>query len=350
MSVLRMAVIGVGALGRHHARIVSQIPNVELIAVADSNEVQGRQVAESAKTRWVGDYRTLIDEVDAVTIAVPTGFHHRVATDFLENGIHSLVEKPLAADLTEAVRLVQIAERTGAILQVGHVERFNPAFQAVARLCDQPRYIRAERLSPFSFRSTDIGVVHDMLIHDLDLVLSLARSSVNRVEAFGATVIGPHEDVVQVRLTFESGCVADFSASRVHPTTRRTTSIWTATRCLNVDYGTREVTCYSPSPRLTFGKSPVEQARQPGADIEQLKKEVFGSLIEVHKENPAAQDALTAEIYEFVECIGVGNSPTVTGAVAVEALTIAERILGVLAVQQPNREVSAVNSNRRRAA
>ena len=123
MSALRMAVIGVGALGRHHARIVSQIPGVELIAVADPGEAQGRQVAESVGTKWVADHRTLIDDVDAVTIAVPTGFHHRVATDFLENGIHSLVEKPLAADLTEAVQLVQIAERTGEIGRASCRER-----------------------------------------------------------------------------------------------------------------------------------------------------------------------------------------------------------------------------------
>lgn len=350
MSVLRMAVIGVGALGRHHARIVSQIPGVELVAVADSSEAQGRQVAESTGTKWVADYRTLIHDVDAVTIAVPTGLHSPVATDFLENGIHSLVEKPLAADLTEAVRLVQIAERTGAILQVGHVERFNPAYQAAAKLCVRPRYIRAERLSPFSFRSTDIGVVHDMMIHDIDLVLSLVHSPVRRVEAFGVTLMGQHEDTVQARITFEDGCVADLSASRVHPTTRRAATIWTTTRCLNVDFGSRQVTSYSPSPGLLFGTSPVDRARQPGADIEQLKQDVFGSLIEVQNETPAPQDALTGEITEFVDCVRSGSSPTVTGTVAIAALTVAERILGTLVVQPQIRESAAHSSAPQKAA
>ncbi len=350
MSVLRMAVIGVGALGRHHARIVSQIPGVELIAVADPNQAQGEKVAEASGTKWVADHRTLIDEVDAVTIAVPTGFHLRVATDFLENGIHSLVEKPLAADLTEALQLVHLAERTGAILQVGHVERFNPAFQAAAKLCDQPKYIKAERLSPFSFRSTDIGVVHDMLIHDLDLVMSLVRSPVVRVEAFGMTLMGEHEDAVQARLTFENGCIADLSASRIHPTSRRVATIWTATRCIDVDFGSREVTSYVPSARLLFGMSPVERARQPGADIEQLKQDVFGSLIEVQKEVPAPQDALTAEIAEFVECVQTGATPTVTGAVAVEALKVAERILGALLARQLTQESAAGRFAARRAA
>ena len=350
MSGLKMAVIGVGALGRHHARIVSQIPGVELIAVADPNETQGRQVAEAAGTKWVADHRTLIDEVDAVTIAVPTGFHLRVATDFLENGIHSLVEKPLTADLTEAVQLVRLAQQTGAILQVGHVERFNPAFQAAAKLCDQPRYIRAERLSPFSFRSTDIGVVHDMMIHDLDLVMSLVNSPVAHVEAFGVTLMGEHEDAVQARLTFENGCVADLSASRIHPSTLRAATIWTATRCVNVDFGSREVTSYSPSTRLQFGKSPVDRARLPGANIEQLKQEVFGSFIEVQKEVPAAQDALTAEITEFVDCVRSGSQPTVTGIVAIEALKVAERILGLLAVQNLIEERTPAISAVRRAA
>lgn len=345
-----MAVIGVGALGRHHARIVSQIPGVELIAVADPNGIQGQQVAEAVGTKWVADHRTLIDEVDAVTIAVPTGFHLRVATDFLENGIHSLVEKPLAADLTEARQLVGLAQQTGAILQVGHVERFNPAFQTAAKLCDQPRYIRAERLSPFSFRSTDIGVVHDMMIHDLDLVLSLVNSPVVRVEAFGVTLMGEHEDAAQARLTFKNGCIADLSASRVHPTTRRAATIWTETRCLNVDFGSREVTSYSPSARLRFGKSPVERARQPGADIESLKQEVFGSLIEIQKEVPAVQDALTAEITEFVDCVRSGSQPTVTGTVAVEALKVAERILGLLTVQNLSQERRQSNSETLRAA
>ena len=330
MQPLKVAVIGVGALGRHHARILSSLAGVELIAVVDSNAKQGRQIAESVGTKWVADHRSLIDEVDAVTIAVPTCFHHRVANDFLENGIPTLVEKPLAADLSEAVSLVKSAERTGAILQVGHVERFNPAFHTVKRLCDQPKYIRAERLSPFSFRSTDIGVVHDMMIHDIDLVLALVNSPLARVEAFGVTLMGEHEDSVQARLTFENGCVADLSASRIHPTARRAATIWTKSRCINVDYSSREVTSYSPSARLLYGMSPVERAQQPGADLERLRQDVFGSLIEVHQETASTQDALTAELQEFVDCVRDRTTPTVTGAVALQALTVAERILGIV--------------------
>lgn len=334
MASLRMAVIGVGALGQHHARIVSQLPDVTLVAVADPRPEQGQKVATSAGTRWVANHRELIDEVDAVTIAVPTCLHVNVATDFLENGIHSLVEKPLAADLADAHRLVRMAERSGATLQVGHIERFNPAFQAASEICDSPKYIRAERLSPFSFRSTDIGVVHDMMIHDLDLVLALVRSPVIRVEALGLGLMSFHEDSVQARLTFANGCVADLAASRLHPSSRRTMTVWTESKCLAIDYGSRELTTYSPTPRLLFGQSPVAQAQLPGTDIEQLKREVFGTLIDVQTQTIPPQDALTAEISEFVHSVRSGETPTVSGHVALESLSIAERILEVLAAER----------------
>ncbi len=337
MTRLRVAVIGVGALGRHHARILSQLPDVELVGVADPNSESGRTVAESAGTKWFSDHRSLLDAVEAVTIAVPTCFHLRVAADFLQCGIPTLVEKPLAADLCEAVQLVKLAEQSGATLQVGHVERFNPAFQTAARLCDQPKYIRCERLSPFSFRSTDIGVVHDLMIHDLDLVLSLVGSPVARVEAFGFALMGDHEDAVQARLTFENGCVADLSASRLHPTARRDATIWTTGSCLSIDFASREVTAYAPSPRLLFGMSPVETARQPGADLARLRQDVFGSMIEVRKAPVPTQDPLTMELQEFLACVRSGSTPTVTGAIALEALQVADRVLQSVAAQRTSR-------------
>lgn len=336
MTSLKVAVVGVGALGRHHARILAGIPNVDLIAVAEPNAQQGQAIAESVGTKWVADHRVLIDQVDAVTIAVPTCFHLAVATDFLENGIPTLVEKPLAADLGEAIQLVKLAEQTGAILQVGHVERFNPAFQVAAPLCDQPKYIRAERLSPFTFRSTDIGVVHDLMIHDLDLVLSLVEAAVTRVEAFGFSLMGEHEDAVQARLTFDNGCIADLSASRIHPTACRATSVWTASRCVHVDYSSRTVKSYSISERLRHGPMPTELARQPKADLDQLRQEVFGSFIEIEQPVVPSVDALTQELLEFVDCARENASPRVTGAVALEALTVAERIVGVIQATAAN--------------
>ncbi|MBW3540497.1 MAG: Gfo/Idh/MocA family oxidoreductase [Planctomycetes bacterium] len=222
MSSIRVGVVGVGALGRHHARILAGLEGVELVAVADSREDVGRRVAADCGTRWVSDYRELIGEIDACSIAVPTRAHFAVAAEFLRRGVPAMVEKPLAADLEEAQWLVRLAEGTGSVLQVGHVERFNPAFETAAALCGTPKYIRAERVSPYAFRSTDIGAVHDLMIHDLDLILSLVESPLERVEAFGISVLGGHEDCAQARLVFADGCIADVTANRVCPSAKRT--------------------------------------------------------------------------------------------------------------------------------
>ena len=181
MSDLKVAVVGVGALGRHHARILSEMAGVDLLAVAEKNPKTGLAVAEKCRTRWVLDYRELFDEADAVVVAVPTTHHLAVASEFLERSIPVLVEKPLAATLEQASQLVELADENNTLLQVGHIERFNPATRAAWRICGPPRYIRSERLSTYAFRSTDIGVVHDLMIHDLDLILDLVNCRVTRV-------------------------------------------------------------------------------------------------------------------------------------------------------------------------
>lgn len=195
MPRLRLAVVGVGALGRHHARILSENPCVNLVAVADSRAEQGQDIATKCHTRWVADYRELLSRnvIDAVSVVVPTVAHREVAGAFLDAGIPVLVEKPLAANASHAQELVELASRHSVLLQVGHIERFNPAFQTARSLIVEPKYIRAERTSGYTFRSTDIGVVHDLMIHDIDLVLSLVHSPLHSVEAFGVTVIGGFE-------------------------------------------------------------------------------------------------------------------------------------------------------------
>ncbi|MCA9072508.1 MAG: Gfo/Idh/MocA family oxidoreductase, partial [Planctomycetaceae bacterium] len=277
MSRINMAVVGVGALGRHHARILSQLDQVNLVAVADPNAAVGQSIAKDYQTQWVADYHQLLDgdlSIQAVCVAVPTCHHYTVASEFLRQGISTLVEKPLATNVEQATELVQIAERHETILQVGHVERFNPATRSAFAGCDSPKFIFAERLSPFSFRSTDIGVVHDLMIHDIDLCLSLVQSPVTRVEAFGVSLMGSLEDSARARLTFESGCIADLVANRVNPTARRAMEIWSSTGRTQVDFTSREVVHYRPSETLLYGTPPVERAAQPGADIEQLKKDV----------------------------------------------------------------------------
>ena len=334
MSRLKMAVIGVGALGRHHARILSELEGVELAAVSDIHAEAGRRVAEACRTEFATDYRELLGRVDAVSIAVPTSEHLPVAADFLSRGIPVLVEKPLADDVPQAEQLVHLAEKHGTLLQVGHIERFNPATVTAWSLCGPPKYIRAERVSPYSFRSTDIGVVHDLMIHDLDLLLDLARAPVRHVEAFGVCLLGGHEDSVQARICFEDGCIADLTASRVCPAAGRSMQIWSHQGCVTVDFTSREVVRYSPSDSLLFGTPPVERARQPDADVERLKKEVFGTFLEIARPPVSQADALTAELSSFVDCVLHEKRPIVDGHQALQAMKLAQRVLDCVAAHQ----------------
>src|SRR5262245_44022029 len=210
-DVLRLAVIGVGALGRHHARILSKMDGVKLVAVADPRPQQAQAVAESCGCDWTTDYRTLFGRIDAASIVVPTSLHRTVAAELLQRTIPVLVEKPLAPTVEDGQILVRLAAEHRVPLQVGHIERFNPAFQQLASACGSPRYIRAERFSPYAFRSMDIGAVLDLMIHDIDLTLSLVRSPLVDIQAFGLCLVGGHEDCVQARLTFANGCIADLT-------------------------------------------------------------------------------------------------------------------------------------------
>ena len=212
MPPLRMAVIGVGHLGKEHARILAGLPEVELIGVADVNVEQAQAVARRLHTQAFGDYWPLLNLIDAATVAVPTTYHYPVASELLRRGLPVLVEKPLAIDVAQAAALVELAEQHQAVLQVGHIERFNPAFEELLSRRLQPKFIACERLGAFTGRSTDIGVVLDLMIHDLDLLLALVAAPVVDVQAVGLSVFGRHEDVGQVWLRFANGCVATVSA------------------------------------------------------------------------------------------------------------------------------------------
>jgi predicted dehydrogenase len=334
MNRLKIAVIGVGALGRHHARILAGFDDVELIAVADTNPDTGRHIAELHGTRWVDGYADIIAQLDAVSIAVPTSLHRLVASDFLSRRIPVLVEKPLAGSLSDANELVRLAEANSTLLQVGHVERFNPATLAAWRLCGAPKYVRAERLSPYAFRSTDIGVVHDLMIHDLDLVLDLVGAPVRDVSALGFSILGEHEDVVQARIIFENGCVADLSANRVNPQARRSMDIWSGGGCVSVDFHERDVVSYSPTEELLHGTSLPERARKLGADVEQLKRNLFGGFIKVTTPTVDDRDALTDELRSFVDCVRQQRTPLVDGRAALAAMDVADRVLRSVAHHQ----------------
>lgn len=330
---MKLGVVGVGALGRHHARILAGMPGVELIAVADPNAEQARKIAEQHGCGWTTEFRELLERVEAVSIAAPTFAHREVGAACLHAGLPALIEKPLASNVADARALVELAERKRLPLAVGHVERFNPAYQTLKGLAGRPRYVRTERVSPFAFRSTDIGVVHDLMIHDLDLVLDLTGSRVARVEAFGVSILGRNEDAANARLTFENGCVAELVVNRVNPFAKRSVQVWGESGCVTADLTSRKVTRFAPSDRLRAGDSPLDRAAR-GAAVDQLKAELFGKDLVVEEPAVSDADALTAELANFVDCCRTGRTPVVSGAEALAALAAADRVLSSIARHQ----------------
>lgn len=326
MKRWKLAVIGTGALGRHHARILSGFEHVELVAVAETNQAAGEKVAAQHQTRWVADYRDLLSEIDAAVVAVPTFAHLPIASDCLKAGIPILIEKPIASNLEQTHTLLDLAAEHNTWVQVGHVERFNPAFQTSQSLITRPRYIKAERYSPYAFRSTDIGVIHDVMIHDLDLILACVQSPVTRVEAFGISILGGHEDSVQARIGFANGCIADVSANRVSPVSIRKMQVWQAEGCVQLDLGAKEVTAFGPSDTLKYGMSPLDRAKLPGADIEQLKAAVFGTFLKVNQPTIPQTDPLTQELLAFVNSLATGQTPLVDGQAALAVMMLADQI------------------------
>jgi predicted dehydrogenase len=325
MKRLRLAVVGVGHLGKEHARILAGFPDVTLVGVADPRPEQAAAVALRCATRAFADHRALVTAVDAAVIAAPTVQHHAVAVDFLRQGVPLLIEKPLTADLAQADELLALAGARGALVQVGHIERFNPAFEELQRRPLRPRYICAERCGGFSGRSTDVGAVLDLMIHDLDLVLALTGAAPRRVEALGAAVLGGHEDVAAARLTFAGGCVADLRASRVHPCPVRAMQVWGAEGFAGVDFARRRLTLMQPAAHL--GRRQLDSRHLDPATLASLKTELFGRHVEVREIDLEPVDQLTCELRHFLDCVRTGRRPRVDGVAGREALAVASRVL-----------------------
>ncbi|MEZ6069782.1 MAG: Gfo/Idh/MocA family oxidoreductase [Pirellulales bacterium] len=332
MKKLRTAVVGVGHLGRHHARIMAGMDDVELVAVVDATPEARRSVAEQYGAEPLDDYRKLVGRVDAVVLATPTVTHHAIAGELLAAGVHLLVEKPLTPSSRAADELIAAARQRGLVLQVGHVERFNPAWEHAAELIEQPKFIETRRLSGYSFRSTDIGVVLDVMIHDIDLVLSVVDSPIERVEAVGASVLGDHEDVASVRLGFANGCVAALTASRVSYEMCRQTQVWTPERFVGVDFATREVVSCQPVASVAERQFQVANVA-PDARLH-LRDHLFAELLPVTRTTIEARDQLTAELTDFVASVRTSRQPRVTGTAARDAIAVAERILAEIAAHQ----------------
>ena len=301
-DLIRIAVVGVGHLGRHHARILSTMEGARLTAVVDTDPQRAEEVAAASSTRASTDHRELFGEVDAVVVAVPTDQHREVAVPFLERGIPVLVEKPMSRSLEDADAMLAAARAGAAMLAVGHTERHNPAVAVALRLVTTPRFIEVHRLSAFPDRSLDIDVVFDLMIHDLDIILTIARDDVVSMEAVGVPVLTPKYDIANVRLRFASGCIANITASRISKDRVRKIRFFQRDSYLSVDYASQEVEGY----RLV--------RREPRPGIE-------GGSIPVERDEP-----LRRELADFVMAIRTGAPPLVDGEAGRRALALASQI------------------------
>ena len=286
---MRVAVVGVGHLGKHHARILASLPEVDLVAVADTNRARADEIAAAHNTRAVYSAHELIGQVDAVSIAVPTEQHLAIALPFLNAGIAVLVEKPMARSLDEADLMIAAAAVAGVALAVGHTERFNPAVEAARHMLRDPRFIEVHRLGTFPERSLDIDVVFDLMIHDLDVVLSLVASEVESIEAVGVPVLTGRVDIANARLRFENGCIANLTASRISRDRVRKIRFFQPAGYLSIDYGAQKVEMY----RLVKGAGPmpsIEGGDMPVTNEEPLKRELVDFIDAVSSRRPALVD------------------------------------------------------------
>lgn len=325
MNDVAVAVVGAGHLGSVHARILSHLPGFSLRGVADPVAASRNKLAADFGVNAFEDYRDLFGQVDAVIVATPTTWHHAVAMDFLSRGVHVFVEKPLAINYREADELLQTARAKGVVLQTGHVERFNPGLTCVAGKISEPKYIDACRQGIYSFRSADIGVVLDLMIHDLDVALALVRSPVLRVEALGVALFGGHEDVANARITFADGCVANFSASRVSREARRQMSVWWSQGMATIDFQARGASLITPSDAILTRQ--LQWGDVAPQDRAAAQQQILNDHLRQETIAGQPQDAITAELEEFSRCIVRGETPRVTPEQAREVIGVAERIL-----------------------
>jgi len=295
MKKIKVAVIGTGHLGKIHARIYRQAKEVELVGVCDTDREKALLCANSFKTRPFFDYRELIGKVEAVSIAAPTITHFKIAKEFLKNNVHVLVEKPITLNTKQAERLITLARTSRKTLQVGHVERFNPAIKTMAGFCKKPQFIECHRLSPYPARGTDVSVILDLMIHDIDIILSLVKAPLKHVHAVGVKVLSKSEDIANVRLIFKNKTVCNLTASRISDDVMRKIRIFEKDSYTSLDYAQQKITVY----------------RKKKNEI--VKKEIL-----VAKKEP-----LVEELRSFIECIKKGRQPVVSADDAKQALNIA---------------------------
>ena len=306
MKQLRVGVVGVGYLGKFHAQKYRSMPDVDLVGVVDTDPVQGKKVAEDNATAYYSDLRSLFGKVDAISVAAPTPAHFAIARDFLRKNVDVLIEKPMTSRLEDADELIRIAESNGSIIQVGHLERFNPAVVALRGKIDQPRFIESHRLSIYQGRCTDVSVVLDLMIHDIDLILNLVGSTIKNVHAAGIEVVSENIDIANARLEFDNGAVANVTASRISAKNERKLRLFQKDAYISIDFAGHKITLVRPE--SNHGDDII-----PGMKIEELKFD--------------KGDALDDELKSFVQSVKHRRPPLVTGQMGRDALKTALSIM-----------------------
>jgi predicted dehydrogenase len=315
---VRTAVVGVGYLGKFHAEKYARMEDVELVGVADTDVQQGRKIADQFGTHFFSNYQELIGLVDAVSVVVPTQHHYSISREFLNAGVDLLIEKPVTMHLAEADALIQLADQKGCIIQVGHLERFNPAVKALDGIVHDPRFIESHRLSIFKDRGTDVSVVLDLMIHDIDIIMTFVQAPIRTIHAAGIAVVSSHVDIANARIEFLNGCVANVTASRISAKNERKFRLFQKEAYISVDFANRGITLVKPDRGNTTGMIP-------------------GMTIEQHSFEQA--DALDDELRSFIGCVRKRTRPQVTGLMGRDALRIALEIMDQ--IQHGNRQMVA---------
>ncbi len=329
-DVVKVAVLGVGGLGQHHARIyaeMEQAGDVEFVGLYDPHLERAREIAEKNGVRALESLEAALEQADGVSIVTPTVTHHELASKFLRAGRHVLVEKPITDEAGQAAELVQLAQENDRVLQVGHVERFNPVFDYLQSVATEPRFIETHRLSPYPARSMDIGVVLDLMIHDLDIVLAFVDSPVKEVDGVGVPVLSPNEDIANARLKFENGCVANLTVSRVSPERMRKIRVFSGgetTSYVSLDYQKQEGYIYRIAADGAEESSlwhKLLHAKDSAIVSEFGGKKVVREPVPIAKDEP-----LKLELQHFVECVRERQTPKVSGEAGRQALEVALEI------------------------
>jgi predicted dehydrogenase len=321
---IRAAVIGAGHMGQHHVRIYSELPQVDLVGVVDANAARASEMAEKFKTKPFTRIEDILDKIDIASIAVPTIHHLAAAEPLIRAGKAVLIEKPLAPNSEEGRKILQLARDHHVTVQVGHTERFNPVVRAMRRLEITPRFIETHRISPFTFRSADIGVVLDMMIHDIDIVLSLVGQMPQTVDAVGVAVLGKYEDIANARLTFPSGCVANLTASRLALKTERKIHVFSNQAYLSLDYQRKSGIAIKKDANADILKMAQEKKIE---DLAQLANNDYSKLVKVEPIMITDEEPLRAELESFITAVTTSSEPEVSAQAGLNAVETAERIV-----------------------